>query len=1298
MKKLLTSLVLFALVLSTSISLAQTTHPVELGFNVGASWLQSDVKMKKLGGAGGLTLGQMYGQNDKNALDWGWRFRYLNAVAYGQDTKKSTGIANNPVLNGYYDTTVSYSNTGFVYQNYKTKLDELSLELVIGANQMRNKTKVYPYIFGGIGITKAATKTNLLDDAGMRYNYFAVDSNGTGTGSQITTSLNNMYDGSYETAAEGSESTRWKFMPSLGVGLGYQFTPGFSMGLEHKMTWALNDGLDGQQWNNDNTFSATKDKYHYSSVWLKFSFGRTSHHSTIDTNTNTNVNTNTNIVTPAGDKPTVMITNPSSTSYTSTSQSYTVRATIKNVASKSDIGLVYNGVSNTNFTYDATTQTFAFPLMLLNGSNTFMITATNANGSTTDNATVLFESPVNIPPAAPAPVVTITSPTTNPFSTTSNNATVLASILNVTSASQIGVTINGVATSSFLFSPSTHMLNVNSNLNPGANTFVISATNPSGSDSKSETVIYSLANPTPPPVVTYINPAVNPFTSTVASLPINAMVQNVTSVGQIAVTLNGNMVPTSMLAFNPSTAQLNFSANLMAGANSVNISATNAAGADAKAITIIYNQPVVPVAPAPVVSITSPTVNPFNTSSNLATVNAIVLNVTSPSQINVTFNGVGSSAFTYNMSTKQLSFNMTLIAGANIVTVAATTPSGSDSKSATLIYNQPAAMPAPTVTITSPAVNPFNTPVNTAVVNATVLNVLSSSQIAVSLNGTLTSSFTYNVGTKQLTFNASLISGANIVTISATTPSGSDSKSETIIYTQPVASPAPVVTIVSPNVNPYNSAVASLPINALVQNVSSIGQISVTLNGGPVGTSLLSFNASTGQLNFNANLIAGANSLIVSATNAVGADSKTITIIYTPVVAANPAPVVTITSPSVNPFNTSVSSATVNATVLNVSSSSEINATVNGVTVPFTYNMSTKQLVLTTSLIAGANTVTISATTPTGSDSKTKTIMYTAVVAATPAPVVTITSPTVNPFNTSTATCTVTATVLNVTSSSEITSTINGGTVPFTYNMATKQLSLTTTLIAGGNIVTIAATTPTGSDSKTATIIYTAPVVIPAPIVTFTTPLAPGAGSTTAVYNVEATVLNVLASSAINVKVNGVNLSAFAFNASTKQVKFNATLISGANTVTITATNASGTDTKSVVIKYRPTTIGIITPDTTANPANPGNPNIHNNTATPRGGGGAVVIGGGAPTITLGIANPYNTTVALVPVTAVVDGITMQSDVVVKVNGAVVPFNFMVKTKTVSFDVNANVGANIVTITATNTSGVKTETLMITRP
>ena len=76
MKKIITLLVSALMLISLNFTNAQTTHPFELGFNFGASWLKSDVKMKKLGGAGGFTFGQMYCQNRTSPIDWGWRLRY----------------------------------------------------------------------------------------------------------------------------------------------------------------------------------------------------------------------------------------------------------------------------------------------------------------------------------------------------------------------------------------------------------------------------------------------------------------------------------------------------------------------------------------------------------------------------------------------------------------------------------------------------------------------------------------------------------------------------------------------------------------------------------------------------------------------------------------------------------------------------------------------------------------------------------------------------------------------------------------------------------------------------------------------------------------------------------------------------------------------------------------------------------------------------------------------------------------------------------------------------------------------
>ncbi|HEY0029665.1 MAG TPA: hypothetical protein VGC65_02815 [Bacteroidia bacterium] len=1371
MKKILTSILFTLSIFLLNNIKAQTTHPFELGFNLGASWQQSDVKMKKLGGGGGFTFGQMYGQNQTNALDWGWRFRYLNAVNYGQDNKKSMGVAYNPVLNGMYNDSLNYNSTGGnVYQNHKTTLNEMSLELVIGANRMRNNTKFYPYVFGGLGITKALVLTNQLDDNNRIYNYNSIDSTGTANSSTITSSLNGMYDGSYETTAEGSETPRWKFMPSVGLGLGYQVTPGFSIGLEHKMTWALHDGLDGQQWSNDNTVSPTKDKYHYSSVWLKFSFGRKEKPATTTTNTVTPVDPVT--LTPSGDRPSIVFTNPSASPYTSPQKSYTVKATIKNVNSKSDIGLIYNGVSNTNFNYDAVSDQFSFPLLLDNGSNTFMITATNANGSVTDNATVIFDQPIVVPPPTPAPVVTINTPSTNPFSTVMSNTSIVATALNVTSQSQIGVSINGVATSSFLFNPSTHIVNVSSNLIAGANTFVISAVNSAGSDSKSITVIYNMPAATPPPVITFVNPAVNPFTSSATPLPINAVVQHVTSISQISVTNNGAQAPTSALSFNPASGQLSFNANLIAGANTVTISATNVAGADSKSITIIYTLPVASI-PAPVVSISSPTVNPFTSPAAIAPLNAVVLNVSTPSQIAVSINGVPTSAFTYNVSTKQLSMNISLVAGANVVTITANNSAGSDSKSQTIIYSQPAATPPPVVTITSPATNPFNTNMGTALVNATVLNVSSSSQIAVSVNGAPFSAFSYNMASKQLTLNAPLIAGANVITIAASTISGSDSKSVTIIYTQAAATPPPVVSITSPAVSPFTSTVNTATVNATILNVTTLSQVSVVVNG--AATSAFTFNTIAGnsQVSLNTALISGANVIAISATNASGSDSKTTTILYSPVpvgnspvvniavptanpfttsvnpcivkasvlnvtgssqiavsvngtpttsftyngvskqvalnvtlvaganvvtitgtnpsgsdsktttiiytmpVVAIPAPVVTITSPTVNPFNSSVSSATINATVVNVSAAAQIAVSVNGIaSTAFSYNNVSKQLSLTTGLAVGANVITITATNASGSDSKTTTVIYAEPVASVPAPVVTITMPTTNPFNTSTSSATVSANVLNVTSASQIAVSINGvPTTAFAYNAVSKKLSLTTSLIVGANVFTITATNASGSDSKSTSVFYTAPL---APVVTISSPVT-GMVTNLLAYPVEGTVLNVTGSSQISVKINGVSTTAFTYSVSTKIISFNVPLTEGANTILVSATTPGGSDSKTIVISY------IAPPplDTMRNP--------------PGRGTSATSIGGAlAPVkIVFGYSNLYTTNVAVLSVSAVVSNVAAQSDIVVKVNGLVVPFTYAVKTAT--FSANLNMGTNTITITGTNAVGSKTETLTVIR-
>lgn len=1081
MKKIITTTCIFLFLFS--IAVAQNPHPFELGFNVGAAWLKSDVKTAKTGSGAGLTFGQTYCMNQTSPLLWGWRFRYLNANTYGQDTKKSYGIANNEVLNGSDTLLDYYHTTGYVYHNYKTQIDELSVEVLLGANKFRERTNLYPYIFGGAGLTKAVAKIDQLND-NKRYDYIKADSTGS--------SIKGIYDGSYETLADGNLRPRWKFMPSAGVGLGFEVIKGFSIGLEHKMTWAFNDVLDGQRWSATNSKTGNNDMYHYTSFWIKFSFGRGKKRSGASTTTNTTTQTTT--YTAPNAAPAVTFSNPSSSPFNTASKNMAVSGTITNIRSAGEMSMMLNGSPVNGFTYNESTHTFNYPATLQPGANTFAVTATNSIGTGNASATVIYEQPAVMPNAPP--VVTILFPAQSPYSTNQPEINVSGTVQNISGREQMQIMLNGLSVNNFTYTPATREFNMNANLIQGANTVVVSASNPFGNNSKTVTVINKreAAAVIPPPVVTITSPSANPYNTTVNTVPVKATILNITAAGQLEVLLNGAPVPASRL--------------------------------------------------------------------------------------------------NYNLSSHLLTFTATLIQGANTVEIAATNVSGRDSRSETIIYTAPEVIAAPVITITNPASNPFNTTTNSETINASVLNISSAGQITVTLNGgpIPTSALSYNLTSHQLTFNANLIEGANAIVVAATNMSGSDSKTETIIYTKRVQTPAPVVTITNPASNPYTSGTSSATVNASILNITAAGQISVTLNGGPLPASALNYNAASHQLTFNVNLIGGANTIVVSATNVAGSDSKTETIIFrrTAVAAAAP-PVVTITNPNVNPYSATSPVAAVSATVMNVSAANQITVTVNGaVSNAFTFNAASHQVSLSLNLINGSNTVTIAASNADGNDSKTQTINYAVPVKP---PVVSFITPASGSATSLVATFAITAQALNVSNSGQITVKVNNTPVTaFTFQESTQKIAFTANLIPGNNTVEIKATNTAGTDTKTANVIFrkstkpgdTQTILKPdtlatqnnpnslpggnPPQIVLQTPATNAIATSESVFTISVQLVNVVSASEVTVKVNGAAFPGFSYNTKTKQLSVPVTLNAGANTIVITASNTGGSKTETFSI------------------------------------------------------------------------------------------------------------------------------------
>ena len=240
-----------------------------LGLNLGGTWQTADVR-SCYGMAGGITLEKGFHENSTNIFSFAIRGRYLGGNTYGQDVNRNYDVKSNDAYNGKYNPKVNFFDSvsvgkRYVYDNYKMKLQEGSLELQISFNRLRERTHVLLNLWGGIGVTSFKTKSDLLDANGKMYDFSKVDS--TGNVTKTLSSFNSISDKKYESDAYGSKGSNLiTFSPSAGIGFGYQFSPGFSMLWEYKITLPQGtnaDLLDGKLGNNVDAISGNKDYYHY---------------------------------------------------------------------------------------------------------------------------------------------------------------------------------------------------------------------------------------------------------------------------------------------------------------------------------------------------------------------------------------------------------------------------------------------------------------------------------------------------------------------------------------------------------------------------------------------------------------------------------------------------------------------------------------------------------------------------------------------------------------------------------------------------------------------------------------------------------------------------------------------------------------------------------------------------------------------------------------------------------------------------------------------------------------------------
>ncbi|MBP5982119.1 MAG: hypothetical protein KA734_00215, partial [Fluviicola sp.] len=570
------------------------------GLNVGSTWSKADVAKKNDWGFG-LTIGKAFNYNYGRKLSFDIRGRYLTGEWFGQnyDTTDISGIYPYNLPGTDYSSTLGYS-----VLNHKTRVHELSLELVIHANNLRARTGWDPYVFGGIGYSWYKATGNLLGSDGNLIQYDQLVATNDISKESITDVFGVLPD--YETNLINDPAHEFarNWMPSLGVGLGYQFGKRFSMGIEHKTTFTRADNFDGYI---SPTGKYANDWYHYTSFYMTFQL-RAHEIEEPERKPELVDQTTPTVKYP----PIVSYRNPMSEQSTVNVPTYQLVVSVANVLEQQQVQITQNG-KPIYFNWNRNTGTASANVTLQLGANVFTTTGTNQVGTDQESVTIIYERlpETPTPPVVVKlpPVVTITNPAVNPKEVTSATYAFESTVLNVTQQNQITVQLNG-QNIPFTFNPTTHQVTGNLSLIQGANTLQVSATNADGSDSKQTSLIFRPVVVKVPPVVTITNPAVNPKEVTTAMYAFESTVLNVTQQNQITVQLNGQNI---LFTFNPTSHQVTGNLTLIQGANTLQVSATNADGSDSKQTTLIFRPVVVKV--PPVVTITNPAVNPKEVTS-----------------------------------------------------------------------------------------------------------------------------------------------------------------------------------------------------------------------------------------------------------------------------------------------------------------------------------------------------------------------------------------------------------------------------------------------------------------------------------------------------------------------------------------------------------------------------------------------------------------------------------------------------------------------------------------------------------
>jgi outer membrane protein OmpA-like peptidoglycan-associated protein len=246
----------------------------EIGIKAGSFTVNGDVDGKFFSPGFGVHIRKAFGYL------FSARLEYVYGIAKGLSWQGSSQTSYGQGGTGNPWQRLGY--TGTVYNNYKSKVQDLSLEGLFSLNNImfhQSRPKVNVYALVGIGASIYDVKVNALNGS-TPYDFSGIPAGTYKTRKDVKDALNNLLDDSYETDAENAEVRRptlfnktLRPVGQVGGGIAFKLSNRINLALEDRVSITKDDLYDGVQWTERGDFTRDFDTYNFLSLGLNFNIG-----------------------------------------------------------------------------------------------------------------------------------------------------------------------------------------------------------------------------------------------------------------------------------------------------------------------------------------------------------------------------------------------------------------------------------------------------------------------------------------------------------------------------------------------------------------------------------------------------------------------------------------------------------------------------------------------------------------------------------------------------------------------------------------------------------------------------------------------------------------------------------------------------------------------------------------------------------------------------------------------------------------------------------------------------------------